>query len=56
MARMAVEHTFESVELSAISDPRAAQTAGGMTDYQGVDMTTVPVYAHPALEVSGGAA
>ena len=55
MPQGAVEHTFEGVELRAIRNPRAAQTAGGVTEWIGLDMNTVPVRKHPALEVSGGA-
>jgi hypothetical protein len=53
---MRVEHTFDAVELSAIRNPRAAQTAGGMTRLtKEPDMNTVPVHTHLALVVSGGA-
>ena len=54
MAAHTVESVFDKVELRAIRNPRDGQTSGGMTDYLGVDMTTVPEHREAPLDISGG--
>ncbi len=48
-----VEHVFDRVELRVKKDPRDAQTSGGMTDWIGVDMNTVPECREATLDISG---